>query len=63
MKKYKISIITVTKNSEKFLKDCILSVKKQSYKNYEHIIIDGNSTDKTIKIIKSFKGKIKFYKK
>mgnify|MGYP001418118199 FL=1 len=62
MKKYKISIITVTKNSEKFLKDCILSVKKQSYKNYEHIIIDGNSTDKTIKIIKSFKGKIKFYK-
>ena len=62
MKKYKISIITVTKNSEKFLKDCILRVKKQSYKNYEHIIIDGNSTDKTIKIIKSFKGKIKFYK-
>lgn len=62
MKKYKISIITVTKNSEKFLKDCILSVKKQSYKNYEHIIIDGNSTDKTIKIIKSTKGKIRFYK-
>ncbi len=62
MKKYKISIITVTKNSEKFLKDCILSVKKQSYDNYEHIIIDGNSTDKTVKIIKSFKGKIKFYK-
>ena len=62
MKKYKISIITVTKNSEKFLKDCILSVKKQSYKNYEHIIIDGNSSDKTNKIIKSFKGKIKFYK-
>ena len=27
MKQYKISIITVTKNSEKFLKDCILSVK------------------------------------
>ena len=62
MKKYKISVITVTKNSEKFLKNCILSVKNQSYKNYEHIIIDGNSTDKTIKIIKSFKGKIKFYK-
>ena len=62
MKKYKISIITVTKNSEKFLKDCILSVKNQSYKNYEHIIIDGNSSDKTNKIIKSFKGKIKFYK-
>ena len=62
MKKYKISVITVTKNSEKFLKNCILSVKNQSYKNYEHIIIDGNSSDKTHKIIKSFKGKIKFYK-
>ena len=62
MKKYKISVITVTKNSEKFLKNCILSVKNQSYKNYEHIIIDGNSSDKTNKIIKSFKGKIKFYK-
>ena len=62
MKKYKFSIITVTKNSEKYLKDCILSVKNQSYKNYEHLIIDGNSSDKTIKIIKSFRGKIKFYR-
>ena len=62
MKQYKISIITVTKNSEKFLKDCILSVKNQSYKNFEHIIVDGNSSDKTLKIIKSFKGKIKLFR-
>ena len=62
MKQYKISIITVTKNSEKFLKDCILSVKKQSYKNFEHIIVDGNSSDKTLKIIKSYKGKVKLFK-
>ena len=62
MKKYKISIITVTKNSEKFLLKNIKSVKFQNYKNYEHIIVDGNSTDRTIKIIKSNKKKIKFIK-
>ena len=52
MKKYKITIITVTKDSQKYLKENINSVLRQTYKNYEHIFIDGNSTDKTIKIIK-----------
>ena len=60
MKKNKISIITVTKNSEKYLKKNIESVLTQSYKNYEHIIVDGNSSDKTIRIIKSYKKKIKY---
>ncbi len=60
MKKYKITIITVTKNSEKYLKKNIESVLTQSYKNYEHIIVDGNSADKTVKIIKSYKKKIKY---
>ena len=62
MKKYKISIITVTKNSEKFLLQNILSVKSQNYKNLEHIIVDGNSKDKTINIINSHKRSIKFVK-
>ncbi len=62
MKNYKISIITVTKNSEKFLLQNILSVKSQKYKNFEHIIVDGNSKDKTIKIVKSFKRGIKLIK-
>tara|TARA_B110000211_G_C14089879_1_gene558434 strand:+ start:4648 stop:5382 length:735 start_codon:yes stop_codon:yes gene_type:complete len=57
----KISIITVTKNSEKYLEKNILSVNKQKYKNYEHIIIDGKSNDKTIKIIKKHKKKIKYF--
>ena len=48
----KVSLITVTYNSEKFLEECILSVVEQDYKNIEHIIIDGNSTDNTISIIK-----------
>ena len=62
MKNYKISIITVTKNSEKFLPQNILSVKSQKYRNFEHIIVDGNSKDKTIKIIKSHKKNVKFIK-
>ena len=48
----KVSIITVTYNSEKYLSDCIQSVRQQNYKNIEHIIIDGKSTDKTIRIIR-----------
>jgi len=62
MRKYKISIITVTKNSEKFLSENILSVKSQNYKNFEHIIVDGNSKDKTIKIINSYRKGVKFIK-
>ncbi len=60
-KNYKISIITVTKNSENFLEECILSLEKQSYKNYEHIIIDGCSTDNTINIIKKYKTKVAYW--
>ena len=60
MRNYKISIITVTKNSEKFLNQNILSVSSQQYKNFEHIIVDGNSKDKTLKIIKLHKKKVKF---
>jgi len=60
-KNHKISIITVTKNSENFLEECILSLDKQSYRNYEHIIIDGCSTDNTINIIKKYKDKIEYW--
>ena len=59
--KNKISIITVTKNSEKYLEKNILSVHKQKYKNYEHIIIDGKSTDRTIDIINKHIKKIKYF--
>ena len=48
----KVTIITVTLNSEKFLSDCIQSVKNQSYSNIEHIIIDGKSNDGTLEIIR-----------
>lgn len=60
----KISIITVTYNSEKTLQETINSVLNQTYKNIEYIIVDGKSKDKTIEIIKKyenlFQGKLKW---
>ena len=49
----KVSIITVTYNSADTLQDCIDSVANQSYKNIEHIVIDGNSKDDTLEIIQN----------
>lgn len=43
-----ISIIIPTYNSEKYIKDCLLSIINNSYQNFEIIIIDDGSTDKTI---------------
>jgi glycosyltransferase involved in cell wall biosynthesis len=48
----KISIITVCLNSEKTIRDTINSVLSQSYKNIEHIFVDGGSTDKTLDLLK-----------
>lgn len=54
----KVSIITATYNSEKTIKDTILSLESQSYDNIEHIIIDGGSRDKTLDIIKKYSTKV-----
>jgi len=45
------TIITCTKNSEKYLADCLASVKTQSFRDFEHLIVDGKSTDKTLSIL------------
>ena len=55
----KISIITVTLNSEKTLRDTLNSVFSQTYKNIEHIIVDGGSNDNTLSILKRYPNKKK----
>lgn len=56
----KISIITITYNSEKTLEKTIQSVVNQGYSNLEYLIIDGGSTDHTLDIVEKYKGKISF---
>ena len=57
------SVVIPTYNMLSFLKKAINSVLKQSYKNYEIIIIDNHSSDGTEKYIQSLKNdKIKFFK-
>ena len=57
MKNPKVSIIIPVYNGEKTLRQCLNSVLNQTYKNYEVIAIDNNSTDKTKEIIKEFQKK------
>jgi len=50
----KVTIITISFNSMVTIEKTLLSVVNQTYKNIEHIIIDGNSKDNTINICKSY---------
>ncbi len=50
--KIKISVITATWNSVSTLQECINSVDTQTYGNYEHIVVDGGSSDGTLQLLK-----------
>jgi len=56
-----ISIITVVLNGEKFLEGAIKSVLSQTYQNFEYIIIDGGSYDRSIEIIKKYANEKTFW--
>lgn len=51
MDRLKISIITVAYNSDQYIQRCLDSIKEQTDNIYEHVIVDGKSTDKTCAII------------
>ena len=48
----KISIVTITYNSERTLEETIKSIIDSKYDNLEYIIIDGGSTDSTLTIVR-----------
>ncbi len=56
-----ISIITAVYNGENYLQECLDSLHRQKNLNYEHIIIDGQSKDKTIEILKKNDDKIDYW--
>ena len=54
----KFTIITCTYNAERVLQRTLDSVKKQTYCNIEHIIMDGGSSDKTLSMVRAYQHKI-----
>jgi len=57
------SVVITNYNHEKYIRKCISSVLNQTFKNFELVIIENNSSDNSMKIIKSFKDKrIKIFK-
>jgi len=53
-RKIKISVIIPAFNEERFLGNCLKSLKEQDFKDFEIIVVDNNSRDKTKKIAKNF---------
>ncbi|WP_123812089.1 glycosyltransferase [Mangrovimonas sp. DI 80] len=59
-----ISVVMATYNGEKFIAEAIQSILDQTYKNFEFLIVDDGSTDRTQEIIRGFRDhRIRYIKK
>jgi glycosyltransferase involved in cell wall biosynthesis len=54
MREPEVSIITAAYNAEKYIAKTIESVQNQTFSDWEHIIVEGGSTDGTVEVIKGF---------
>ncbi len=59
--KMKFSIITINYNNKEGLRKTIESVVRQSFKDYEYIVIDGGSTDGSVEVIKEYASQIDYW--
>lgn len=61
----KITVVTAVYNGAEYIEQCIQSIMNQTYKNFEHIIMDGGSTDGTVEIVKKYERlyNVKIYSK
>ena len=53
-----ISVITPVKNGEKWIRQTVESVLGQGYPDLEYIVVDGGSTDRTLDILREYRGRI-----
>ncbi|MEK7062958.1 MAG: glycosyltransferase, partial [Patescibacteria group bacterium] len=53
-----ISVVITTKNEEEVIGNLLKSVEDQSYKNFEIILVDNNSTDRTTQIARTFDARV-----
>lgn len=56
-----ISVLIPAYNSEKYISEAIKSVLGQSYQNFEVIVVDDGSEDRTRQMVESFKGEVQYF--
>lgn len=61
MKQLVVSVIVSTKNAARSLQSALISLKKQTYKNIEIIVVDNHSSDQTISLAKKYTDKVYTY--
>ena len=61
MANQRISVVTVCYNSFDMLKETMQNVDKQTYDNFEYIVVDGNSSDGTVDYLRNYNGKLTKY--